>query len=371
MNNPRNSAGVSNPHVLLTGGAGFIGSHTCLALIAAGFRVTILDNFENAQTDVPKRLEQIAGCTIPVSRVDVRNAGAVEQVFRDGKFDAVVHFAARKSVPDSVADPLGYYSSNCAGLLNVLSAMLAAGVTRIVFSSSAAIYGMPDIMPISEATPASPLNPYAETKVFGENVLLATARANPEMRIGILRYFNPVGAHPSGLIGEDPSQPPGNLVPVIGRVATGLLERLTVFGGDWDTPDGTGIRDYIHVEDLAQGHVLSLQALFGTTGSHLVNLGTSTGYSVLDVVHMYAEVSGREIPFRIVARRAGDAAVSYAATDKARDVLGFQAKHDLRSMCASSWAYLAGRAISGQTIGGEARSAGSAPSLSVPEPSSP
>jgi UDP-glucose 4-epimerase len=370
MNNLKNRATVTEPRVLLTGGAGFIGSHTCLALIAAGFRVTILDNFENAQADVPKRLEQIAGCAIPLLHVDVRDPGAVEQVFRDGNFDAVVHFAARKSVPDSVADPLGYYSSNCGGLLNVLSAMRNAGVTRIVFSSSAAIYGMPEIMPISETTPPSPLNPYAESKVFGENILLALGHAHPEMRIGILRYFNPVGAHESGLIGEDPSQPPGNLVPVIGRVAVGHLERLTVFGGDWETPDGTGIRDYIHVEDLAHGHVLSLQALFGTTGSHLVNLGTGTGYSVLDVTRMYSEVSARDIPFKIVERRAGDAAVSFAATDKARTVLGFQAKHDLRSMCASSWAYLRARSTSYQTGGVAARSTGLAPAPTVRTPSS-
>lgn len=331
------------PHVLLTGGAGFIGSHTCLALLGAGFRVTILDNFENARADVPARLERIAGCSIPVEHADIRDAAAVAGIVARGGFDAVVHFAARKSVPDSVADPLGYYESNCTGLLNVLAAMRAAGVGRIVFSSSAAIYGMPEVMPITEETPAAPLNPYAESKAFGETVLLAMGRAHPEMRIGILRYFNPVGAHPSGLIGEDPSQPPGNLVPVIGRVATGQMERLTIFGGDWPTPDGTGIRDYIHVEDLARGHVLSLQALMGDGGSHLVNLGTGTGYSVLDVVRTYADVSGRDIPYRIVDRRPGDAAVSYAATDRARAVLGFQAQHDLRAMCASNWAYLKGR----------------------------
>jgi len=331
------------PHVLLTGGAGFIGSHTCLALLGAGFRVTILDNFENAQPDVPARLKQIAGCAIPVAHVDTRDAAAVAGVFATGGFDAVVHFAARKSVPDSVADPLGYYTSNCGGLLNVLAAMRAHGVGRIVFSSSAAIYGMPEVMPIAESTPATPLNPYADSKVFGENVLNAMALAHPEMRIGILRYFNPVGAHPSGLIGEDPSQPPGNLVPVIGRVAAGQMDQLTVFGGDWPTPDGTGIRDYIHVEDLAQGHVLSLQALMGETGSHLVNLGTGTGYSVLDVLRTYAEVSGRDIPYRIVGRRPGDAAMSYAKTDLARAVLGFEARHDLRSMCASNWAYIVAR----------------------------
>ena len=330
---------LQNTNILLTGGAGFIGSHTCLALLETGCRVTLLDNFENARVDVPKRLEQISKCRIPVEHADIRNADEIARIVARGDFDAVVHFAARKSVAESVSDPLGYYDSNCAGLLNVLKAMKAAGIKRFVFSSSAAIYGTSNVGPISEDWPANPLNPYAETKLVGENVLLALGRANPDFRIGILRYFNPVGAHTSGLIGEDPRHPPSNLVPIIARVAKGDLEKLTIFGGDWPTPDGTGIRDYIHVEDLARGHVLSLKALMGNGGSHLVNLGTGMGYSVLEVVRAYAEVSGRKIPFEIVDRRPGDAPISYASTERARSVLGFEAKFDLSAMCASSWSH--------------------------------
>lgn len=329
--------------VLLTGGAGFIGSHTCIALVEAGYDVTILDNFENARRDIPDRLAEILGRRVAVAQGDIRDADAVLAVTRKTRFDAVVHFAGRKSVPESVADPLGYYRSNCNGLINVVAAMRETDVTNIVFSSSAAIYGAPRTVPIDEDTPPAPQNPYAETKLFGETVLRAMARAHPELKTGILRYFNPVGAHSSGLIGEDPSLPPSNLVPVIGRVATGALPKLMIFGGDWPTPDGTGIRDFIHVEDLARGHVLSLEALLNRGASHLVNLGTGIGYSVLEVVRTYAEICGRALPYEIVDRRPGDAAMSYAATARAQQVLGFQARHDLRAMCASNWAFNIGK----------------------------
>ncbi len=330
----------TNKRVLLTGGAGFIGSHTYVALIEAGYDVAILDNFENARRDVPDRLEQIVGTPAQVFDCDIRNTEAVQGVFAAEQFDAVVHFAALKSVPESQSNPMGYFETNCIGLYNIASAMQATGVSRIVFSSSAAIYGNPESMPIAEETPACPQSVYAQTKRVGEEFLTSLAQATPDLRLGILRYFNPVGAHPSGLIGEDPSQTPTNLVPVIARVASGQMAELRIFGGDYPTPDGTGIRDYIHVLDLARGHVLSLDALFGETGSHCVNLGTGTGYSVMDVVKTYERVSGRTIPYHITDRRAGDPAVSCAATGQAKAVLGFEAQLGLEDMCVGNWHFL-------------------------------
>lgn len=324
--------------VLLTGGAGFIGSHTYVALAEAGYAVTILDNFENARRDVPDRLQQITGAPVPVIEADIRNAAAMDAALAQG-FEAVVHFAARKSIAEGEADPLGYYQSNCAGLMNVTAAMRTHRVHKIVFSSSAAIYGNAETVPITEETPPAPENTYARTKLFGEELLQAVARADPGFRIGILRYFNPVGAHGSGLIGEDPSQKPTNLVPVIARAARGELDEISVYGGDYPTPDGTGIRDYIHVEDLARGHVLSLDALLGQGRSHLVNLGTGRGHSVLEVLRTYEEVCGKALPHRIVERRVGDAAVSFADVSRARELLGFEARHNLREMCAGNWAY--------------------------------
>ena len=324
--------------ILLTGGAGFIGSHTYVALFEAGYSVTILDNFENARLDVPQRLERITGAPVPVVEADIRDAGAMRDALAQG-FDAVVHFAARKSVAEGEEDPEGYYRTNCGGLMNIAEAMRANGVTRIVFSSSAAIYGNAERTPITEDTPAAPINTYARTKAFGEEYLTALAQADPNFAVGILRYFNPVGAHASGLIGEDPSQPPMNLVPVIARVARGELATLKVFGGDYPTPDGTGIRDYIHVEDLARGHVLSLDTLFEREAGHLVNLGTGSGHSVLEVLEIYRDVTGLELPHEVVARRPGDAAVSFADVERARTLLGFEAQHGLRSMCESNWAF--------------------------------
>ncbi len=326
--------------VLLTGGAGFIGSHTYVALTEAGYDVSILDNFENARRDVPDRLAQIVGAKVRVFDCDIRNADDVMRVFDTADFDAVVHFAALKSVPESQTDPMGYFRTNCVGLYNIASAMQAHQVGRIVFSSSAAIYGNPETMPITEETLPSPQSVYAQTKRVGEEFLTSLTDADPELRVGILRYFNPVGAHPSGLIGEDPSQPPTNLVPVIARVARGQMAALKIFGGDYPTPDGTGIRDYIHVQDLARGHVLSLDALSGATGNHCVNLGTGTGYSVLEVVKTYERVCGRSIAYEITDRRSGDPAVSCAATDRARAILGFEAQLGLEDMCAGNWRFL-------------------------------
>ncbi len=279
--------------ILLTGGAGFIGSHTYVALVRAGYSVAILDNFTNARRDVPDRLAQIVNAPTDVYDCDIRSEQDVARVFASEDFDAVVHFAALKSVPEGQANPQEYYETNCTGLFNIASAMKESSAQRIVFSSSAAIYGNPEVMPIAEDTPPSPQSVYARTKLVGEEFLASLSAADPDLQLGILRYFNPVGAHPSGLIGEDPSQPPTNLVPVIARVALGQAPSLKVFGSDFPTPDGTGVRDYIHVLDLARGHVLSLDALFAGKGNHCVNLGTGTGYSVLDVVKAYERVSGK------------------------------------------------------------------------------
>ena len=325
--------------VLLTGGAGFIGSHTYVALVEAGYAVTILDNFENARMDVIDRLGQITGQAPAVIEADIREASQMRDAMSGG-FDAVVHFAARKSIPEGEADPVGYYRSNCVGLMNTVEAMLAADVPRIVFSSSAAVYGNADQVPIAEDAAVAPENTYARTKAICEDYLQAVSRATPRYQVGILRYFNPVGAHHSGIIGEDPSQPPGNLMPVIARVAAGELDALQIFGDDYPTPDGTGIRDYIHVEDLARGHVLSLDALFEGDGSHLVNLGTGTGHSVREVMEAYKRNSNQDVPFKIAPRRAGDAAMSFADVGQAKAVLGFESAHDLDSMCASSWAFV-------------------------------
>jgi len=328
--------------VLLTGGAGFIATHTYVALHAAGHRVAILDNFENSKRDVPERLAAITGVETQVFDCDVRDAQAVDRAIGADRFDAVMHFAALKSVPESQTDPISYHRINCGGLFNVVAAMQAHGVPAIVFSSTAAVYGDPDEMPIRETTPTSPQNAYAATKLFGEQFLQRVAAADPAFRHGILRYFNPVGAHESGLIGEDPALPPSNLVPAIARVAAGESPGLKVYGGDYDTPDGTGIRDFVHISDLARGHVLSLEALLGRGQSHLVNLGTGKGHSVLDVIRTYERVSGRIIAYEIVDRRDGDAAISFANTTLARELLGFSARHGIEDMCASNWAFKQG-----------------------------
>lgn len=326
-------------HILLTGGAGFIGSHTYVALCEAGHDVTILDNFQNAQRDVPARLSRLTGRITPVIDADISDADAVRDAFRAHDFDAVVHFAALKSVPDGEANPVEYYRVNCTGLINITEAMRETEVNAIVFSSSAAVYGAALKMPLTEDTPGAPTSTYGATKLFGEDFLTRVAKAHPEFKTGILRYFNPVGAHGSGLIGEDPSQIPGNLVPVIARVARGALSELTIFGDDYPTPDGTCIRDYIHVLDLAQGHVLSLEALLNRGESHLVNLGTGRGHSVLEVLGAYSDVLGRALPHRIVGRRPADPPMSYAETTRARAILGFEARYDLREMCESNWAF--------------------------------
>lgn len=326
--------------ILLTGGAGYIGSHTYLGLIGAGFDVVILDNFSNAKDDVPARLERISGQPCQVYHGDVLDKDVLARIFDENDIHGVVHFAALKAVGESVQKPLDYMHTNVGGLLNLLAAMDQAGVRRIVFSSSATVYGDTNVQPIPEDHPRTYTSPYAYTKIAGEQILEQLPKG---WAVGILRYFNPVGAHKSALIGEDPSDIPNNLVPFIAKVATGELAQLNVFGNDYDTPDGTGVRDYIHVEDLADGHVLSLKALIETGDSHTVNLGTGAGSSVLDVVRAYSEACGKDLPYAITSRRDGDVAVLTASPEKAKALLGFAGTRSLSEMCRSSWAWVSGQ----------------------------
>lgn len=332
--------------ILLTGGAGYVGSHTYVALKAAGYEVVVLDDFSNAAGDVPDRLELITGDPVQLYKGSVLDRDLLRRILSAHPIDAVVHFAARKSVAESVTDPLGYFETNCAGLAGLLREMEAAGVHRLVFSSSATVYGQPEMTPTPEEAPRQPHNPYGLSKITGELLLESVAAADPKWAFGILRYFNPVGAHHSALIGEDPTDIPNNLMPYMAQVALGERPLLQVFGNDYATPDGTGQRDYIHVEDLAEGHLLSLAALMRSGEGHLVNLGTGQSRSVLEMIAAYSAACGQDLPYEITARRPGDVPVYCAQVDKAREVLGFETKRDLASMCASSWAWVQARARS-------------------------
>ena len=326
--------------ILLTGGAGYIGSHTALALLAHGHRIACLDNLSNSSADVIARTERLAGCSIPLVVADIRNTAAVVEAIKTHRIDAVLHFAGLKAVGESVAAPLRYYDNNVAGTLSLLEAMAAFQVKTMVFSSSATVYGEPLYLPLDEAHPRSATNPYGRTKLIIEEILEDLAAADPAWRIAILRYFNPVGAHASGMIGEDPHGTPNNLMPFIGRVASGRLDRLAVFGGDYETPDGTGVRDFIHVTDLAEGHVAALRAIAeGSTAIASWNLGTGRGHSVLEMIRAFERVNGVSIPHDIVARRPGDIAACYASVDKARDELGWTAVHGIDEMVASVWQF--------------------------------
>lgn len=329
-------------HILLTGGAGYIGSHTYVALIEAGYDVTILDNFQNANRSVVDRLGELTCKPVSFAEADVRDATTLGGLFAEHQFDAVVHFAALKAVSESVENPLDYFDVNISGLINLLRVMDAAGCRKIVFSSSATVYGVPDETPTPETAEFRAMNPYGQTKISGEQILNQLATADTRWNIGILRYFNPAGAHESHLIGEDPRDIPNNLMPFIAKVAAGELAQLQVYGDDYDTPDGTGVRDYIHVDDLARGHVLSLAALLGDSQSHLVNLGTGEGNSVLEVVAAYKRASNRDIASKIVERRAGDVPIYVAKADKAEEILGFRTEKNLDQMCASSWGWITG-----------------------------
>ncbi len=330
--------------ILLTGGLGYIGSHTILALKEAGFDVAILDNCLNADREILSVLEEMTGGA-PLSFYEgsVLDRDFLQDAFGRYRPDAVLHFAALKSVKESTEDPVSYCRTNISGLLNVLGAMAEVGTKTFVYSSSATVYGETGSLPFQEDAPRSYANPYGFTKLTGEQILEQTATADPGWRIGILRYFNPVGAHPSGQIGENPKGVPNNLMPYIERVALGELPELTIFGDTYPTRDGTGERDYIHVMDLAEGHVLSLQSLFQTGEGHVVNLGTGRGYTVLELLRGFEEASGLTIPHKIGPRREGDTAQSWADVSRAEALLGFKAKRGLADMCASSWAWVQAR----------------------------
>ena len=323
--------------ILLTGGAGFIGSHTYIELFNAGHEAVIADNFYNASPRVLDRLQTITGKPVTCYNVDICDEAALEEVFAKHEFDAVIHFAGYKAVGESVAKPLEYYHNNLESTIVLCRVMRKYNVKRIVFSSSATVYGMADTMPLVETMPTGCTNPYGWTKYMNEQILRDVAVANPDWAVALLRYFNPIGAHESGLIGEDPVGIPNNLMPYVTQVASGKREKLSVFGNDYDTPDGTGVRDYIHVVDLAKGHVAACEYLIDHIGCDVFNLGTGIGYSVLDLVNTFGKVNGLEIPYVIVDRRPGDVAQCYADAGKAREKLGWTAKKTLEDMCRDSW----------------------------------
>jgi UDP-glucose 4-epimerase len=327
-------------HVLVTGGAGYIGSHTVLELLGRGNQVAVVDNFDNSKPESLRRVAELAGASATVHEVDLLDEVALAQVFAEEKPDAVIHFAGLKAVGESAQIPLRYYHNNITGTLNLLRVMEAVDCRTLVFSSSATVYGESAQVPIPETSPLTGSNPYARTKLFLEDILRDVAAADSRWRFGLLRYFNPVGAHPSGRIGEDPTGIPNNLLPFISQVAVGRLDELRVYGNDYPTPDGTGVRDYIHVVDLARGHLRCLEhleRLGDEAGCRVWNLGTGNGLSVFDMVKAYERASGVDIPYRVVERRPGDAATSYADATKAREELGWSAEYGVESMCADAW----------------------------------
>lgn len=331
------------PQILVTGGAGYIGSHTCVELLAAGYDVVVVDNLCNAKAESLRRVEEIAGRKLAgFVQADIRDRDTLRALFRDHDFESVIHFAALKAVGESVAKPLMYYENNIAGTVALAETMAEAGVKSMVFSSSATVYGDPASVPIREDFPTGPTNPYGRTKWMMEYVLRDVAAADPEWRVALLRYFNPVGAHESGRIGEDPNGIPNNLMPFVSQVAVGRLPRLRVFGGDYPTSDGTGVRDYIHVVDLAQGHVAAVKRLAERPGVLTVNLGTGRGYSVLEVVKAFETASGRPVPYEIVDRRPGDVAQCYADPALAEAELGWRAVRGIDAMCRDAWRWQSG-----------------------------
>ncbi len=328
--------------VLVTGGAGFIGSHAVVALTEAGHEPVVVDNLANSSRSVITRIGRITGSEPEFWEADIRDSDAMARVLASG-FDACMHFAALKAVGESVAMPLDYYDNNVTGTISLVRALEEAGVRNLVFSSSATVYGEPTSLPLTEDMPiGTATNPYGWSKIMMEQVLRDLSVAEPAWSIALLRYFNPVGAHPSGLIGEDPTGVPNNLMPFVSRVAAGLLPRVQVFGGDYPTPDGTGVRDYVHVVDVAEGHVVALERLAGKPGVHTYNLGTGSGSSVLDVIRAFEEASGKPVPYEIVDRRPGDVAESWADVSRIESDLGWRAERDLATMCSDAWRWQQG-----------------------------
>lgn len=329
---------ANNMTILVTGGAGFIGSHTCVELLKQGIDVVIIDNLVNSNIEAINRIEMITGKKVTFYQEDVRNKDALEKIFSAHKIDGVIHFAGLKAVGESVALPLEYYDNNLFSTVRLCEAMKAHGIKKIVFSSSATVYSGDNEVPLKEySNTGHCTNPYGWTKYMCEQILRDTVKANPDWSVVLLRYFNPIGAHPSGLIGEDPQGIPNNLLPYISQVAIGRREVLRVYGNDYDTPDGTGVRDYIHVCDLALGHVAAINYMNNHTGESVFNLGTGVGYSVLDMVKAFERVNGVQVPYRIVNRRPGDLATVYASPDKSAEVLGWRAKYNLEDMCRDTW----------------------------------
>lgn len=323
--------------ILVTGAAGYIGSHTTLALLETGHDIVALDNLVNSKYESLERVQQLAGRNLTFRKLDLLDINPLHSVFAENEFDAVIHFAGLKAVGESVAQPMRYYRNNVLGTLNLLECMEKAGLRTLIFSSSATVYGLSEQMPLSEDTTMDATNPYGRTKEQIEDILSDVAAAEPKWRIGVLRYFNPVGAHESGLIGEDPTGTPNNLVPYVAQVAIGQRPLVRVFGSDYSTPDGTGVRDYIHVLDLAAGHIAALDYLLSESGIHRWNLGTGRGYSVLEVIQTFSKAAGRPIAYEFASRRPGDAAVSYSDPSAAFADLGWSAQRDLIRMCEDHW----------------------------------
>ena len=324
--------------ILVTGGAGFIGTHTCIELINAGYEPIVVDNYYNASPKALERVEEIVGKKVKFYECDVRDKKKLDSVFKENKIDAVIHFAGLKAVGESCHKPLEYYDNNIGGTLALCEVMRDNGCKKIVFSSSATVYGDPASVPITEDFPVgATTNPYGTTKAFTERILQDVCKADPSLNVALLRYFNPIGAHKSGLIGEDPNGIPNNLMPYIAKVAVGKLEKVHVFGNDYPTPDGTGVRDYIHVVDLARGHVCAIKKLQTNCGLFICNLGTGHGYSVLDVIHAFEKACGKKLPYVIDPRRPGDIAECYADPTKAKNELGWVAEYGIEEMCADSW----------------------------------
>lgn len=326
--------------ILVTGGAGFIGSHSCVELLENGYDIIVVDNFVNSKPESLKRIKQITGRDFKFYETDLLDEAGVETIFAENTIEAVIHFAGLKAVGESVQKPLWYYHNNLTGTLILCKVMAKRNVKKLVFSSSATVYGNPASVPIREDFPLSTTNPYGSTKLMIENILRDLYVPDHDWSIALLRYFNPIGAHESGLIGEDPNGIPNNLMPYIAQVAAKKLEILSVFGDDYNTPDGTGVRDYIHVVDLARGHIKAVEKVLGSTGVDAYNLGTGHGYSVLDMVKAFSEVNGVAVPYKIAPRRPGDIAECYADPTKAKEVLGWQAEFGLEKMCRDAWNFM-------------------------------